>query len=229
MKTFRMWNVSLALILLAAFITASGCARYRQGAQKKLEWFPKKVAVLPFSEVEPSPGTLQAVSPLSGSVFSTRRSQDGHIGVKVLDASLDKWLRENTRLQLVTAAQAAPVFKKHLRDHPDIPLNQVVAQVGKRLGVDGVLVGYLYRFTRRVGTPYSAELPASVALDVAIVRTSDGAVVWKNTFDERQVSLTENMFNLENYFKYGLTWYTAEEYAVLGLDETMKRFPWTGE
>jgi phosphoribosylformimino-5-aminoimidazole carboxamide ribotide isomerase len=47
-------------------------------------------------------------------------------------------------------------------------------------------------------------------------------LIWKNSFDERQVSLSENMFNLGNYIKYGLSWYTAEEYAVLGLNEAMK-------
>ena len=229
MRTKGILCWTLAFVLLAAMGLVSGCSQYQQQIPQKDEWNPKRVAVLPFEHVQPNPGTFQAVSPLSGAVFSSRNSQDEHIGLKVLDASLDKWLHEHTRLQLVSAVRSAPVLRDILDRQSELPLNMAIAKAGTALGAEGVLVGYLYRFERRVGTNYSVEQAASVALDLAMVRCSDGALIWKNTFDERQVSLTENMLNLGNYFKYGLAWYTAEEYAVLGLNETMKLFPWDGE
>ena len=59
-----------------------------------------------------------------------------------------------------------------------------------------------------------------------MVRTSDGAIIWKNSFDEHQVSLSENIYNVGQYLKHGLSWFTAEQYAVVGLEEAMQRFPW---
>ena len=39
----------------------------------------------------------------------------------------------------------------------------------------------------------------------------DGSVLWKNSFDETQQSLSQDLLNLGQYMKHGLRWYTAEE------------------
>ena len=181
--------------------------------------------MLSFIKVEADPKTQQAFSPLTGSSFSAERSEPGNDGLKVLDAALDKFLSQNTDFQLVPTAQASLVFTRIRNDNMgDHPL-KAVQETGQKLNADAVMVGHLYRFARRVGGNWSADLPASVALDVAMVRVADGAIVWKNSFDEHQVALSDNIYNLDQYLKYGLSWYTAEEYAVLGLEETHETLP----
>ena len=101
-------------------------------------------------------------------------------------------------------------------------------RTGAKMGADGVLVGHLYRFDQRVGGPMTAKKPASVAFDVAMVRVADGIVVWKNSFDETQRSLTENIFNIEQFVQGGLRWFTAEEFATYGMKVLMAGFPWQG-
>jgi uncharacterized protein YceK/TolB-like protein len=229
MRTYSASAVILSLILLAAMLAASGCSSIQQRQARKPDWKPSKVAVLPFEYIAPNPGGVQAVSPLTGSVFSAHRTSDGKKGLKMLDAALDKWLHKQTHLQVVSSALTGPVFREQVGKAMGGPLNKSIAQTGKKLNADGILVGYLYRFARRVGTGASVDKPASVALDISLVRAADGAVIWKNSFDERQVSLSENMFNLGNYMTYGLSWYTAEQFSVLGLNEAMKAWPWPNQ
>ena len=226
MKRSYGFHIITLLLLGLVLVLAGGCSQKKVDLKLAAAWTPKKVAVIPFIKVEADPKTRQAFSPLTGSVFNATRSEPGNAGIKVLDAALEKHLSQNTDFKLVNSTQTGMVFSRIRRDNMgDHPLKSV-QQTGQKLQADGVIVGHLYRFARRVGSKWSAETPASVALDVALVRTADGAIVWKNSFDESQVALSDNIYNLGQYLKYGLSWFSAEEYAVLGLDEAMKSFPW---
>jgi hypothetical protein len=67
--------------------------------------------------------------------------------------------------------------------------------------------------------------PASVSLDLHLLRVSDGAIVWKAQWNETQKSLSEDLFQLGEVAKRGLRWMTAEELAKSGLAEMLKSFP----
>jgi hypothetical protein len=88
---------------------------------------------------------------------------------------------------------------------------------GKELGADAVLYCKINRFRDRVGNDYSADIPASVAFTMSLVRVADGAVLWRYSFDETQQALTENLFSFSLYRSEGMKWLTASELMKYGL------------
>ena len=225
MKTKRI----IALCILVAFAAfAPACqTTLPKPPDKAPAWQPKKVVVLPFMKVDPDPDDGLARSPLTGAVFAAGRGIKGNSGLSTLDQALADYLAEYARFQVVPAAQAGHVFRSLSGEGLDsLGLRKIIMQTAAKMGADGVLVGHLYRFDQRVGGTMTAKEPASVAFDVAMLRTSDGIVVWKNSFDEKQRSLTENIFNIEQYVQGGLRWFTAEEFATYGMKVLMSGFPW---
>lgn len=214
---------ALAAMLLAAF----GCGASRQKSNAPVSWTPKLVAVLPFMNVPPDPSNpAMARSPLTGAVFTSGGGVKGVEGVSVLDRALSSALDKVSAFKLVPAQRTWQVFRKVKNSMSEGDLRALVAEVGRRLGADGVLVGHLYRYRDRVGGGAAVEKPASVAFDLAMVRVGDKAVVWKNSFDETQKSLSEDIFNLSMYATHGLRWYPAKEFAEIGMGQLMARFPW---
>lgn len=103
----------------------------------------------------------------------------------------------------------------------------IIKHVGKAFEADAVLVGQVYRWQERVGTDYGIVKPASVAFDLSLVRSGDGAVIWRGNYDKTQRSLFENLFDLNTYIKSGGRWLTARDLAVLGLRHLIAEMPGT--
>ncbi|MDI6725732.1 MAG: hypothetical protein QMD32_02120 [Smithellaceae bacterium] len=97
--------------------------------------------------------------------------------------------------------------------------------LGKEMGVDGLITGNVYRFRDRRGRSYSAQYPASVAFEIGLVRTSDGAVVWRGIFDKTQKSLLENLLDISSFYRQRGRWVTARELAEEGMEDIMQRIP----
>jgi len=93
----------------------------------------------------------------------------------------------------------------------------LIQAFGEELKVDAVLYSKLFRFEDRIGGEYSVKRPASVAFTLQIIRVSDGATLWRNTFDETQQALMENLLKAGLYRKTGLRWLTATQLADYGL------------
>src|SRR4030042_845225 len=98
-------------------------------------------------------------------------------------------------------------------------------QLGKELNVDFIIVGFLFRFEERIGSPIGVEKPASAGFDIHLFRLRDGSEVWQGKFDETQRPLSENLFKIGSFFRRKASWLTAEELARVGMDEMLKRFP----
>lgn len=227
MSWAKIHKLAWALVLCAALIMTAAC----QGAPKRQappSWRPQRVAVLPFATVAPdSPGSNTACSPLTGAVYSCGVDQKLNSEAEaVLEDELLSILSKRASFEVVPPSMAGPVFQRLRREQMGQNLAQAVAETGRKLGVEAVLVGHIYRFRQLVGGAASAESPASVAFDLAMVRVADAQVLWKNSFDETQKSLSENLFNIEQYMKTGLRWLTAQELARLGMDHLMRNFPW---
>jgi hypothetical protein len=102
-------------------------------------------------------------------------------------------------------------------------------QLGRQLNVDFIIVGFLFRFEERIGSPIGVERPASVAFHVHLFRLKDGIEVWQGRFDETQRPLSENLFKIGSFLRRKASWLTAEELASVGVDEMLKRLPGTQE
>jgi len=102
-------------------------------------------------------------------------------------------------------------------------------QLGKELNVDFIIIGFLFRYEERIGSPIGAEKPASVAFDIHLFRVRDGIEVWRGRFDETQRPLSENLLKIGSFFRRKASWLAAEELASVGMDEMLKRLPTTQE
>ncbi|MEZ0327970.1 MAG: hypothetical protein ABWK15_00095 [Dissulfuribacterales bacterium] len=98
---------------------------------------------------------------------------------------------------------------------------KLIQNFGAELGADAVLYTKLLRYRERVGSNYSVQKPASVAFSMALIRVSDGAVLWRNGYDETQQPLSENLFKAGFYKETGMHWLTAAELAEYGVKKAL--------
>ena len=217
-----------ALLAIGLTFSILGCQMDRRKAEKPPTFNPDRLAVLPFMKVDPEDGQAGATrSPLTGATFTANKGSHVPEGLAALDRALSNYLADNVDFTIIPMDQAGPVYSALERQEMGAGVRQLVMATGRKLNADAVMVGHLYRFRERVGTEFAAESPASAAFELAMVRTADGMVIWKNSFDETQQSLSENILNLDQYAQHGLRWYSAAEFATYGLQELMKRFPWS--
>jgi hypothetical protein len=98
-------------------------------------------------------------------------------------------------------------------------------QVGRGLGADFIIIGFLFRFEERIGSSLGVERPASVGFDLHLFRLRDEKIVWEGRFNETQRSLSENLLKIVSFFKRKASWVTAEELASGGMDDLLKKLP----
>ena len=96
--------------------------------------------------------------------------------------------------------------------------------VGDRLA-DGLVVGVIGRYRNRQGNSLTVRNSASVAYDVYLLSTIDGAVLWQASFDETQVPLFENIMLMDRFLKGGGVWQTHDTLARIGMARVLATFP----
>jgi hypothetical protein len=219
-------RLTAGVLLLAAIGLLAACQAQKQTTSERMarQWMPAKVAVLPFQVVETSGEESAVRSPLTGSAFMAGPVTEG--AAVALDQSLDNALPRLTGFSVISYNQAGAVFERLRREKLSLGMLQAAVETGKKLNADGVLLGFVYRFAQRVGGPFAADRPASAAFDLAMVRVSDGAVIWKNSFDETQQSLADNVLAAGQYMDRGLRWFTVQEWGDIGVHQMLTRFPW---
>lgn len=97
----------------------------------------------------------------------------------------------------------------------------LAAQVGKKLGVDGVVVGKVLVFQERVGSRIGAE-SAAVGFEVKLIGL-DGRTLWAGNYYEKQRPMTED---LVGFFERKGAFVTAAELAAYGADKVLREFPY---
>lgn len=205
----------------------SGC-HYREGVYTEIQQGGKvvfeRMAVLPFQRMDPEDTSIKAIRcPLCGSIQrSEKLPQDAE---KVIEEIFANRLKDRNKFQLIPPDRAGAFFDRIAAESLTLTLPDVIKKVGAELETEAVIVGYVYRYRERKGYPYSVEQPASATFEIHLVRTSDGAIVWKGTFDRTQQSLMENMFQIDSFFKGHGQWVTAKELAAEGIDELLENFP----
>lgn len=213
----------LAFTLVAvASLWLSACATpSHQTENLAREWTPAKVAVLPFQLGVQDSQTNRAISPITGATFHS-----GEVTITaqvVMDQILEEELMRVSGLNVVERDSAFRVFDAWRGQ--GTPMQAIMA-AGRELGVDGVIIGYIYRFSQRVGGDFGVNTPASAAFDLNVIRVSDGRIMWRNSFDHTQTSLSQNLLDARQFVGRGLRWFTVEEFAQFGMEELLRQFPW---
>lgn len=181
-----------------------------------------RIAVLGFHVALPlnqSPVPMR--DPITGSVFIAEPTPKAK-AAKLTD-TLYKLLSLKSYYTLISQTK---VFEKAFDLSPDADrFLQDCIEVGKSLGADLVIVGYLYRWRERKGESYGVKQAASVAFSLSLVSVSDRQVLWSGKFDKTQRSLAENLLDFMTFLRGKGKWMSAEELARVGLERVLKEIP----
>ncbi len=90
-------------------------------------------------------------------------------------------------------------------------------QVGRCVPADYILVPFLFHWQERKGGELGVEEPAKVTLELNLISISELRLN-RFIFDEKQVSLSENLLHLGRFFQRGGRWVSARELAREGLE-----------
>jgi hypothetical protein len=98
-------------------------------------------------------------------------------------------------------------------------------KIGKKFGVEGVVLGWVFRYEDRIGSAISVERPASVSFVIHVIGVKEGHILWSNPFQETQQALSKNVLKLASFLRRRGTWLKAKGLASLGMDEVLVSFP----
>lgn len=204
----------------------TGCASrgdVRTTVQKK-EAVPRNIAVLPFQLISPEDATTNTIRrPLSGNLARSCATPEGATD-DVEELFLAR-LKANPKLAVISGDRTEGIYRRIVAESFKASPFHVIRKVGRELGVEGVVVGYVYCYRERKGFAYSAEKPASVSFEITLLRVSDGATLWNAYFDRTQESLMENLLQIETFIRGGGKWVTAQQLSAEGMDRMMESFP----
>lgn len=185
----------------------------------------ERIAVVPFGQAVPEERQGGPVRcPLCGAMFEAGPSTGSH--ETVVEALFLKQMQQiGPKVGIIAGERVAGVFRQVSSVSLREPLREVLRKVGSELGAEGVVSGTVYRFRERKGVAYAVDQPASVAFEIHLLRVSDGALVWKGSFDRTQTSLMEDLLQAPSFYRGGGRWVTAEELAAEGMEQVLKTFP----
>ncbi len=183
-----------------------------------------RVAVISFQPLTAGEGQENTViCPISGIGYSCGKILKGAENI-VEEVFVDK-LHELKGVELVPSDKVQDVYKRIASESLKQSILKVFKKVGEELGTDFLAVGYVYRYTERVGYEYGSEHPASVAFEIHLIRIADGKVIWRGFFDKTQKSLMEDVFQISSFLKGGGKWLTASQLTKQGMDKVFETFP----
>ncbi|MBW2368837.1 MAG: hypothetical protein JRH15_13230 [Deltaproteobacteria bacterium] len=216
--------VALCMVTCMAFLfgcTPSATKARPEPVNIRLE----SIIVLPFKDQ----AALRGVNVLHhcrvcGAVYTTGTVTGG--AADFMTQETIRLLKKRNTVSLISNDRVIGVQAYILSKHETEPSPiELIAEIGREIGADAVLVGSVYRFQQRVGQDYSAETPSAVGFDIGLVNSKTGRLLWQKQFDESQQPLSDNLFKIGTFFKRGAKWITAEELAVSGLNNVLETSP----
>jgi len=209
------WCMAICAGIFALMVGAHGFAQ---------ESLKPGIAVMPFIKGKhPEKVEQTLICPYAGICFEQQDVQSG------ADETLTLMLHEilsnrlgNKVLPMDTVAAAYDTLK--INYETDTPAS-FAQRLGKALGVKYIVTGNVWRYKNRTGEAFASSQPSSVAFAVYLINIEDNALIWTQTYDEYQQSLSENLLNAVDFFKQGAKWLTADEFAEYGLKKILKTFP----
>ena len=208
----------LVVSLILSFTTQA--AEENAGSVKA----PVRIGVISFQPLIPEEGLGNTViCPLCSTGYSSGRILKG--AEKIVEDIFVKKLCELKEVQIIPLDKVQSVYKRVSSESLKKPLLEVLKKVGNELGADVLALGYIYRYTERVGYAFSIEHSASVAFEIYMIKPIDGSTIYRGIFDKTQKSLMEDLFQISSFYKGGGKWLTAQQLSKQGMDEIFETFP----
>lgn len=219
-------RLTRALLFLLVVVAIMGCqnrATVPYGSYEGKDAY-RRVAVLPFQKAIPGVPASRPLDafPQQGGVMG---DDVPNTGVIIVEEIFVDSLVQTGGMDVIYPGQTWLTYQRLIKEAGGKVPADLWGTLGRELGVDGVVVGYVYRFRERMGTEYSVEQPASVAFEIDLFRTQDGILAWKQNYDRTQRSLMENVFQASSFFREGGVWLSARALATEGVKDVLKSFP----
>jgi hypothetical protein len=195
-------------VLVAALMlsTLNGCALWSRGPT--IEEHVRLIAVLPIEHQPPSAVAVPEEGP--------RLEPNAE---RVVTAQIYAALSESSQWRFVPDLTTTQALSK-LGATGDLATR--AQALGKAVEADAVLCGTVTRYVERVGSEYGARKPAAVGFTLQLISVSSGRVLWTGSFDQQQQALTTNLFNWWQFWRGGPKWFTAQEFAHLGVEHLLE-------
>ena len=224
MAAFQNMRRSLFILVLALFVSVgiafSGCSH-----QNTFEITGQQsVAIMPFIKGR-DPANLAHTLSCPFANFCYEETELSAEADRIMTELLHEKLLDRLEDRVFPLKLVKKVYRPMFYSQTDATPLDLAGKLGRKLGVDYVVVGNVWRYRERVGSSLGVSEPASVAFGLYLVNVSTGKAVWQNHFNETQQSLTENLFKAPAFFKRGAKWLTARELARHGAKDLLKNFP----
>ncbi|MDW7773448.1 MAG: hypothetical protein SCH71_11215 [Desulfobulbaceae bacterium] len=210
-----MIHVLNRLVILVGFslVLIAGCGAPPESAGKKIQEPLYPVTCI---------GVLPAVPAVDvDKELSPEELENLHQGAKVMNMLLAQKLGEQERIFLVGEEDMSGLELSGTEDSLD-----TLRQVGQSISCNAILETTVRRYTERIGTKWSVEQPAAVAFQFRLIGVDIGNILWSAKFDEEQISLLENLYNLGKAKTRGFTWITAADLMLEGIQEKLSASPY---
>jgi len=129
-----------------------------------------------------------------------------------------------TKWSVVDPAKTRAALEKIPADSPEVRAGMLATKVR----ADAALTATISTFRERVGSAYGVSEPASVSLQLLLVRAGQNQASWKADYTFTQEPLAYNLWNFWGVLRAGPKWLTAEDLARIGVDEAVNRLATLG-
>ena len=220
--SYKKTSIIICFSILISSVFFDSCNFWQRKTIKESEMHEKAgdTIVLGFKPAILEKGISSIIqSPLSGNLVMA-----GTVSQGVADrmtANLFARIPRDNSYHLVSPSQTVGIYSSIISSGNGRQEIDLYQKIGQAFSADTILTGYIYRWEDRRGSDYSASSPASVSFDLYLIRTRDKAILWRSQFDKTQRSLTENLFDLGTFLKGKGRWMTADELAIIGLEEIL--------
>jgi hypothetical protein len=96
------------------------------------------------------------------------------------------------------------------------------SSIGRCMGVDLLVVPFLFEYRERAGSAMGVTEPARVVMDVFVLDVRSESLISRSRFDETQSALTSNLLEAGKFFRRGGKWVTAHDLAREGMEKAVR-------
>ena len=206
-----------------------GCATTNDQALSSVKRRPcpvEKLALAPFQTPWPCAEPMEVACPITGELYP--ESVLPEAARRELTEALPMAVEKAFHCTLVppaTVAGALPVRP----DQSGQAVREALAQAARKVGAQTIIAGTVFSYRERVGTGAGIQKPASVYLNLYSIDAKTAKILWQGSFKETQRSLTENLFQMGDFFQRGGRWLTAAELGEAGMIKLLSRMKLSAE
>lgn len=102
------------------------------------------------------------------------------------------------------------------------PLIERAAELGRKLGAQGVFCGVVNTFSQSDGAKYGANQPAAVSFRVWLVDPVSAGVLWTAAYQRTEHPLSENLLEISRALKQGIKYRSAPDLLREGFLDVAK-------